>query len=1050
MPNTSAKTSIIYNNYRSHNVNFHEPDDLPELKLRKITDSVENEKYFNLINAVKDGELKHTTVFGTIGSTKASSMNAYDPYYSSETIESSASLFRQSVDIKKPAQKEYTVLCYGKFKNDELDCIVEVHTQGTSTLVYSVPNFKFTFWKPNQAGTAVEPYYPQFIKKDGTEEYYHEYIYTAKCDYMDSSHLNNTPTCNFYNNLIKSLMDGGDIAGSPSAQNGGIDAIMGFPIVMEISDSADSFDTYFTNIGSFMLNVDKTGESLGFEIENPKQSCISFEGTSNDNQHGAAGRFILTDDRLTYFADDAAIDAAYNTVKTAIDNKQIAEPGNIDPIGDLAGYPYAQWCQFFSDGLEYRYPDSDIIKSKSSKLSKVMAIDDFKKLYHMWEWVSKSDNYEKDTYKSQFTEHFDLQYCMLYFIQLMIFAQTDNLGKNAMFDCWDGIHWYPRPYDLDSQAGLDNNGNDNIAPFVEIKPEFSLNWNANYTEEEKAAEYLLEDSQIKYGTQMLDRYHYSSNTSRLWINFYKNFKDEIEAYYNLLRTQYNYGPDSVITLCDDMLISVLGISQYNQDFENKYLANSDQGLAYGNRWYKFKKWITQRFAFCDSYFGASESAIYSATSEFTYNIKVNSPQYIIQQYQASAVTKFVIDNTTFSTGSSAATKTTLKVNQGSVLETTLFKYVTRDSGANNFSGLIYLDVSGNSKITGITGLVGANLPDLKELNISNSGVNALEVPSQLKKLTAENVNMTSLTFATNSLIEELSLKGSTINGDINITNLPNLKTLDLTNCKIKANITLANLDSLENFTITGASFEGEVIIQDGVKIQSFDFTGLSLNNITFSGSNLQIHTLNFHGTIFGQSRINLNAISKNIENLYFNNCTGLTHIELTDDNKFNALQTFSLTNSSIKALGTDNTQFDCSVFALSGSRNISALKRVSAWNDDNTPKTLASFTFQNTVIEKIVSLNWNGSGASLFANCTELVSIAGTMTLTTSLNNFLYRCSKLTTLPTITVADSVTTATSAFVMNNVLGYTNIASIINKCKKVTTFANACQCTKFADN
>ena len=84
------------------------------------------------------------------------------------------------------------------------------------------------------------------------------------------------------------------------------------PIVMEISDSADSFDTYFTNIGSFMLNVDKTGESLGFEIENPKQSCISFEGTSNDNQHGAAGRFILTDDRLTYFADDAAIVDVYD------------------------------------------------------------------------------------------------------------------------------------------------------------------------------------------------------------------------------------------------------------------------------------------------------------------------------------------------------------------------------------------------------------------------------------------------------------------------------------------------------------------------------------------------------------------------------------------------------------------------------------------------------------------------------------------------------------------------------------------------------------------
>lgn len=118
----------------------------------------------------------------------------------------------------------------------------------------------------------------------------------------------------------------------------------------------------------------------------------------------------------------------------------------------------------------------------------------------MWTWVNKSDTLGKDDYIAQFKQHFDVDYCVLYFIQLMIFGQTDNLGKNAMFDCWDGAHWYPRPYDLDSQAGLDNNGNDNVAPFVEIKPEFSLNWNPNYTPEQRAENYLLEESLIPYGT----------------------------------------------------------------------------------------------------------------------------------------------------------------------------------------------------------------------------------------------------------------------------------------------------------------------------------------------------------------------------------------------------------------------------------------------------------------------------------------------------------------------------------------------------------------------
>lgn len=225
-------------------------------------------------------------------------MATYDPDYSSATIESNATLFRQSVDIKKPAQKEYAVLCRVQWMGSTLeDVIVEVHTQGTSTLVYSIPNFKFTFWK--EIGGQLVKYYPQFIQKEDTEDYYMENVYTAKADFMDSSHLNNTPTCNYYNGLIQSLIKGGAIVGSPSARNGLLDAIFGFPIVLEIRDDAGSFSDKFINIGSFMLNIDKTGDSLGFEVDDAvsgeTMSCISFEGTSNDNTQGASGRFDIPD-----------------------------------------------------------------------------------------------------------------------------------------------------------------------------------------------------------------------------------------------------------------------------------------------------------------------------------------------------------------------------------------------------------------------------------------------------------------------------------------------------------------------------------------------------------------------------------------------------------------------------------------------------------------------------------------------------------------------------------------------------------------------------------
>jgi hypothetical protein len=74
---------------------------------------------------------------------------------------------------------------------------------------------------------------------------------------------------------------------------------------------------------------------------------------------------------------------------------------------------------------------------------------------------------------------------------------------------------------------------------------------------------------------------------------------------------------------------------------------------------------------------------------------VASPQYIIQSYQSSDIVKFVTDRVSFTSGSAAATKLTVQVNQNQVLNTTLFKYVSYQSGPRNYTDIISLDVSGN-------------------------------------------------------------------------------------------------------------------------------------------------------------------------------------------------------------------------------------------------------------------------------------------------------------------------------------------------------------------
>jgi len=103
--------------------------------------------------------------------------------------------------------------------------------------------------------------------------------------------------------------------------------------------------------------------------------------------------------------------------------------------------------------------------------------------------------FDLDKFKEAFMKHFNFKYCLVYYLQMMLFAQIDNAGKNAMFDCWqvtrtgDNISYtkgayilYPRPYDMDSQMGEDNSGNDRITAGAEINPELSPGTGKSYEE----------------------------------------------------------------------------------------------------------------------------------------------------------------------------------------------------------------------------------------------------------------------------------------------------------------------------------------------------------------------------------------------------------------------------------------------------------------------------------------------------------------------------------------------------------------------------------------
>jgi hypothetical protein len=74
----------------------------------------------------------------------------------------------------------------------------------------------------------------------------------------------------------------------------------------------------------------------------------------------------------------------------------------------------------------------------------------------------------KKDFRDGFKNYFSLDYCITYYLQMMMFTQVDNAGKNAMFDTWGDGKLYPRPYDMDTQMGLDNSGYDRIGADAEL------------------------------------------------------------------------------------------------------------------------------------------------------------------------------------------------------------------------------------------------------------------------------------------------------------------------------------------------------------------------------------------------------------------------------------------------------------------------------------------------------------------------------------------------------------------------------------------------------
>ena len=118
-----------------------------------------------------------------------------------------------------------------------------------------------------------------------------------------------------------------------------------------------------------------------------------------------------------------------------------------------------------------------------------------------------TQEYRLAKFKKELPEHFDLEYCLVYFLITEIFLCYDSRGKNCMMASWgpqkeggDYI-WYPIFYDIDTQLGINNTGIPSFEYYVNAQEEGC----------------------------------FSTNDSVLWANLYTCFKDDLKAKYFQMR-----------------------------------------------------------------------------------------------------------------------------------------------------------------------------------------------------------------------------------------------------------------------------------------------------------------------------------------------------------------------------------------------------------------------------------------------------------------------------------------------------------------------------------
>lgn len=468
------------------------------------------------------------------------------------------------------------------------------NVQGTSSQGYPRRNYKLKTKLPkNTPEDSQENFwrYTNGPKKDQNinKKWYMDSDLPAdkfcwKADYMESSGSYNTGFANFVSILYEhhplyNILKNEDYDKYRTT-------VYGFPmLVFQERQQPNSDGTInYEFVGKYNFNLDKSSNSrYGFELE------IKNPFADNEIQK-VAECWELTNNQGTYCAFDTAWpqpNENFEDVFNSFEYRYNPDEDGMDKLYD--DYPWSD-SSYAAGYKTMTYGDNTPTNTPRGYLANLEVL---------YKWIhSTKDDLSK--FRSEFDKHLNKEYCLIYFIITELLHCYDSRGKNMMLASWgpeERENYYSPTFDKIVIPDKTYYSYDETnSTYLEVAKPYSENlnpFNEGYYEY-NTPQYIWYpifydvDTQLglnNSGEQLWDYYAeptddnlFATNNSILWKNFWAVFSQDIKNKYNQIRNDAQLG-----------LQRLNGYYNFNPEYTNSYAMHGQRPLVVYNidEYYKY-------------------------------------------------------------------------------------------------------------------------------------------------------------------------------------------------------------------------------------------------------------------------------------------------------------------------------------------------------------------------------------------------------------------------------------------------------------------------------